>query len=100
MVAQARLELLLKRPDDSLADSRRYSAVRQNGFRSAFLCAVLSALGSLVLYRFVISMYSASGTDQTRVKDIALASSVLLQIVPLFAPFGVVFTIDSPFVFF
>lgn len=69
-------------------------------FGVRFFAPVLSALGSLVLYRFVISMYSASGTDQTRVKDIALASSVLLQIVPLFAPFGVVFTIDSPFVFF
>lgn len=69
-------------------------------FGVRFFAPVLSALGSLVLYRFVISMYSASGTDQARVKDIALASSVLLQIVPLFAPFGVVFTIDSPFVFF
>lgn len=68
-------------------------------FGVRFFAPVLSVLGSLVLYRFVISMYSG-GAGIARARDIALASAVLLQIVPLFAPFGVIFTIDSPFVFF
>jgi len=33
-------------------------------------------------------------------QPVALSSALLLQIIPMFAPFGVIFTIDSPFIFF
>jgi undecaprenyl-diphosphatase len=65
-----------------------------------FFAPLLSALGSIVLYRLVVRMYCRQSSYHKQAHDIALASSLLLQIVPLFAPFGVIFTIDAPFVFF
>jgi 4-amino-4-deoxy-L-arabinose transferase-like glycosyltransferase len=55
------------------------------------LAMVFSALGSVFLYMLGKRMYD---------EQVGLYSAMLLQIIPLFAVFGVVFTIDSPFIFF
>jgi undecaprenyl-diphosphatase len=60
-------------------------------FGVRFLAVVLSLLGSIILYRLGKEMYS----ERT-----GAASAILLQITPLFSAFGVLFTIDSPFLFF
>lgn len=65
---------------------------------------LLSVLGSLMVYRLVLHMYcdddETSISRSRRAHDIALGSALLLQIVPMFSPFGIIFTIDAPFVFF
>lgn len=65
---------------------------------------VLTALGSIILYTLALRMYPSEnqGLDNTagRARDIALGSAILLQIIPMFSPFGIIFTIDAPFVFF
>ncbi|HSW62662.1 MAG TPA: glycosyltransferase family 39 protein [Dissulfurispiraceae bacterium] len=64
---------------------------------------LFSVLGSIVLYDLVGRMYSPldthDGQATLRARDIALGSAILLQIFPMFAPFGVLLTIDSPFLF-
>ena len=61
-------------------------------FGIRILAVILSVLSSLLLYRLAFLMY--------RDGAIALFSAMLLQVIPLFAPFGVLFTIDAPFIFF
>ena len=57
------------------------------------VCAVvLSVLSSLLIYKLVIEMYKNESA--------ALWSAAIFQALPLFTTFGVIFTIDSPFVFF
>ncbi len=56
------------------------------------LAVVLSALSGILIYRLVKEMYD----DESA----ALWSAALFQAIPLFATFGIIFTIDSPFVFF
>lgn len=61
-------------------------------FGVRIMAVILSVLSSLLLYRLAFLMY--------RDGAIALFSAMLLQVVPLFAPFGVLLTIDAPFIFF
>ncbi|HSB51832.1 MAG TPA: glycosyltransferase family 39 protein, partial [Dissulfurispiraceae bacterium] len=61
-------------------------------FGVRFMAILFSALGSSLLFRLVQVMYDDSLT--------ALYTALLFQIVPLYAAFGVIFTIDSPFLFF
>lgn len=49
-------------------------------------------LSSIVLYMLAIELYND--------RRIAVLSGILPQLIPLFATYGVVFTIDSPFLFF
>ncbi len=52
---------------------------------------VLSAASSCLIYLMARDLYD---------EKTGLASALLLQIVPLYSVFGVLFTIDSPFIFF
>jgi len=56
------------------------------------LATGLSALSSLILFRLVNEMYKDEAA--------ALGCSLIFQVIPLFAAFGVIFSIDSPFMFF
>ncbi|KAF0184557.1 MAG: hypothetical protein FD164_413 [Nitrospirae bacterium] len=64
---------------------------------------LFSVLSSIVLYDLVCRMYSPrdahEGHAAVHARDIALGSALLLQMLPMFAPFGVLLTIDSPFLF-
>lgn len=64
-----------------------------NVFGVRIMAVIFSALSSIFLFRLVDSIYKDK-------QSIALFSAILLQIIPLFSPFGVIFTIDSPFIFF
>lgn len=55
------------------------------------LAVILSLISGILLYRLGKELY-----DETT----GAAAAVLLQLVPLFSAFGVVFSIDSPFIFF
>ncbi len=61
-------------------------------FGVRWLAIVMSVLSSILLYRLTFEMY--------RDEAAALGSAVMLQIIPLFATFSILFSIDSPFVFF
>ncbi|MDI6801690.1 MAG: glycosyltransferase family 39 protein [Thermodesulfovibrionales bacterium] len=63
-----------------------------NIFGIRIMAVLFSALSSIFIFKLAKSLY----------KDdrLALYSALLFQIIPLFAPFGVIFTIDSPFIFF
>ena len=52
---------------------------------------VFSAVSSILLYRLGKELYD----ERT-----GLASALLIQVVPLFSVFGILLTIDSPFIFF
>ncbi len=62
------------------------------------MAVMFSALSSIYLFKLIIIMYDKQESEIRQ--SVALSSAVLLQIIPMFAPFGVIFTIDSPFVFF
>ncbi|HTR45724.1 MAG TPA: glycosyltransferase family 39 protein [Thermodesulfovibrionales bacterium] len=62
-----------------------------NVFGARVLAILFSTLTSLLLYKLGREL-----SDETT----GAASALLFQALPLFAPFGVIFTIDSPFVFF
>jgi membrane-associated phospholipid phosphatase len=55
------------------------------------MAVVFSALSSILLYLFGRRLYD---------EKTGLYSAILMQLIPLFSVFGVVFTIDSPFIFF
>ncbi|MCX8030715.1 MAG: glycosyltransferase family 39 protein [Thermodesulfovibrionales bacterium] len=55
------------------------------------MAVLFSILSSLVIYKLVLEMYGEKS---------AFICSLLFHIVPLFATYGVIFTIDSPFIFF
>jgi membrane-associated phospholipid phosphatase len=61
-------------------------------FGVRFLAVILSVLSSLLLYRLVHDMYK----DEA----VALGSALIYQVIPLFTAFSVIFSIDSPFLFF
>lgn len=63
-----------------------------NVFGIRIMAVIFSALSSIYLFKLVAYMYDN--------ESFALTSATLLQIIPMFAPFGVIFTIDSPFIFF
>lgn len=52
---------------------------------------IFSALNSILLYRMGRDLYN---------ERVGLAAGLVIQIIPLFSVFGLLFTIDSPFVFF
>lgn len=56
-----------------------------------FLAPFLSLLGSVILYRLGSLLHD---------EQVGFHSAILFQVVPLFSTFGVVMTIDAPFVFF
>jgi 4-amino-4-deoxy-L-arabinose transferase-like glycosyltransferase/membrane-associated phospholipid phosphatase len=55
------------------------------------MAIIFSTLSSIVLYYFGKRVYD---------EKTGLLSAILIQIIPLFAVYGVIFTIDSPLIFF
>ncbi len=62
-----------------------------NVFGIRIMAVIFSLLSSIILYRIGRDLYD---------ERVGLASAILMQIVPLYSTFGVLFTIDSPFIFF
>jgi membrane-associated phospholipid phosphatase len=62
-----------------------------NVFGIRIMAVVFSALSSIFLFLLGRRLYD---------EETGLYSAILIQITPLFSVFGVVFTIDSPFIFF
>ena len=62
-----------------------------NVFGVRFLAAVFSVLSSIFLYKLGKEMYH---------ENVGATSALLFQLIPLYSAFGVIFTIDSPFIFF
>jgi 4-amino-4-deoxy-L-arabinose transferase-like glycosyltransferase/membrane-associated phospholipid phosphatase len=60
-------------------------------FGVRIFAVIFSALSSIVIYRLGRELYD----ERT-----GLASALLIQIVPLYSVYGLIFTIDSPFIFF
>ncbi|MEW6570872.1 MAG: glycosyltransferase family 39 protein [Nitrospirota bacterium] len=60
-------------------------------FGIRMMAVVFSALSSVVLYILGRTLYD---------EKVGLYSAVVFQIIPLFSAYGVIFTIDSPFIFF
>jgi membrane-associated phospholipid phosphatase len=60
-------------------------------FGVRIFAVVFSAGSSLLLYRIGKDLYN---------EKTGLASALLVQIVPLYSVYGILFTIDSPFIFF
>lgn len=60
-------------------------------FGIRIMAVIFSALSSILLYSLGKNLYD---------EKVGLSSAILLQLVPLFSAFGVLFTIDSPFIFF
>ncbi|MEW6054019.1 MAG: glycosyltransferase family 39 protein [Nitrospirota bacterium] len=60
-------------------------------FGVRIMAVVFSGLSSLLLYSLGRHVYNP---------DVGLFSAILFQIIPLFSAYGVIFTIDSPFIFF
>lgn len=63
------------------------------------MAVIFSSLSSIFLFKLVRAM-NKDPEYKELYSSRALFSALLLQIIPLFSPFGVIFTIDSPFVFF
>ena len=62
-----------------------------NVFGIRVMAVIFSALSSVFIYALGKNMYD---------KRVGLLSAILLQIIPLFSTYGIIFTIDSPFIFF
>jgi len=62
-----------------------------NVFGVRFPAVIFSVISSVVLYKLGREMYGERA---------GVSSAILLQIIPLYSAFGVIFTIDSPFVAF
>jgi undecaprenyl-diphosphatase len=60
-------------------------------FGVRIIAVILSALGSIVFFRLGTRLYD----ERT-----GFSSALLLQIVPLYSAYGLIMTIDSPFIFF
>jgi 4-amino-4-deoxy-L-arabinose transferase-like glycosyltransferase/membrane-associated phospholipid phosphatase len=60
-------------------------------FGIRIMAVVFSTLSSMVLYFFGRRVYDEKA---------GLLSALIIQIIPLFSAYGVIFTIDSPFIFF
>jgi undecaprenyl-diphosphatase len=59
-------------------------------FGVRIFAVVLSAASSVLVYRMARDLYD---------KKTGLASALLIQIVPLYSVYGILFTIDLPFCF-
>ncbi|MFA5354888.1 MAG: glycosyltransferase family 39 protein, partial [Thermodesulfovibrionales bacterium] len=64
-------------------------------FGVRILAVLLAALSSLFLFLLVRAVYPGREGERA-----AAFAALLLQALPLFAPFGVIFSIDAPFIFF
>src|SRR5208282_6038251 len=72
------------------------------------LAIIFSALSSIYIFKLVNLMYGNDALEQSNTtskvstwqRAAALQAAFAFQAVPLFAAFGVLFTIDSPFTFF
>src|SRR4030043_1372796 len=62
-----------------------------NVFGIRVMAVIFSALSRVFIYALGKNMYDKRG---------GLLSAILLQIIPLFSTYGIIFTIDSPFIFF
>lgn len=60
-------------------------------FGIRIMAVILSVLSSVLLYKLGKEIYD---------EKVGISSAILLQIIPLFSTYGIVFTIDSPFIFF
>lgn len=60
-------------------------------FGIRFMAVLFSALSSILMYSLGKKMYD---------EKVGLFSAILIQIIPLFSTYGILFTIDSPFIFF
>jgi 4-amino-4-deoxy-L-arabinose transferase-like glycosyltransferase/membrane-associated phospholipid phosphatase len=60
-------------------------------FGIRIMAVLFSALSSIFLYILGKKLYD---------EKVGLFSAILIQIIPLFSAFGILFTIDSPFIFF
>jgi undecaprenyl-diphosphatase len=77
-----------------------------NDFGVRFFAVPLSALGSVFMYRLVKAMYAdqtrppgESDNDRNETEATAVSAALLLQIIPLFSTYAIIFTIDAPFIF-
>ncbi|KWT84946.1 ArnT family glycosyltransferase [Candidatus Magnetominusculus xianensis] len=73
-------------------------------FGVRILAVVFSALSSLYLYKLCVSMFDASPDSPVTPVNregqfVGFTAAMLFQIIPLYAAYGVIFTIDSPFVY-
>ncbi|KJU82166.1 dolichyl-phosphate-mannose-protein mannosyltransferase [Candidatus Magnetobacterium bavaricum] len=81
-----------------------------NVFAIRIMAVIIYFFSSIFLYKLVTALYGSesaypegSNEDRPCYSDprlIALACALIFQVVPLFATYAIVFTIDSPFVFF
>jgi len=62
-----------------------------NVFGIRVMAVIFSALSSVFLYILGRNLYD---------KKVGLFSAICMQVIPLFATYGIIFTIDSPFIFF
>ncbi len=60
-------------------------------FGIRFMAVIFSILSSIILYILGKRLYD---------KQVGIFSAILLQIIPIFSAYGILFTIDSPFIFF
>jgi membrane-associated phospholipid phosphatase len=60
-------------------------------FGIRIMAVIFSTLSSIMLYILGKKLYD---------EKVGLSSAILIQIIPLFSAFGILFTIDSPFIFF
>ncbi len=61
-------------------------------FGIRIMAVLFSVLSSLFLYKLIKSMYDNGPS--------AVFGALLFQAIPLYAPFGIIFSIDAPFIFF
>ncbi len=66
--------------------------IGDSSFAIRFLAPIFLALSSILVYKLA--------KDISHNENVAVISGLLLQITPLFAAFGILMTIDSPFIFF
>lgn len=67
------------------------SVFGDNVFGIRIMAVLFSVLSSVLLYKLIKDIYNSISA--------AAAGAILFQVIPLFAPFGVIFSIDSPFIF-
>jgi len=60
-------------------------------FGVRIMAVIFSAFSSILLYNLGKNLYD---------EKVGISSAILIQMIPLFSTFGVLFTIDSPFIFF
>ncbi|MEK7197448.1 MAG: glycosyltransferase family 39 protein, partial [Nitrospirota bacterium] len=69
-----------------------------NVFGIRIMAVIFSALGSIALYLLGKRLFRLSGSPID--ERTGAAAAILMQIVPLYSTYGILFTIDSPFIFF